>query len=111
MCYSHANLLLRIRIGAYIYFSALSMLAHTRLLAIHPSTDRHVCVIALLCYDYVVTFDQEISVIWQRKWTGATWLFISNRYAALLLLALTSAPTNTITVRPSFSTFLVYSTL
>lgn len=39
----------------------------------------------LLIYDHVITFDQEVSRIWRPKWTGATVLFVLNRYLGLSL--------------------------
>ncbi len=41
--------------------------------------------LALLYYDFIVTFPDEVKCIWQRKFTGATVLFFFNRYGALLL--------------------------
>ncbi|THG99238.1 hypothetical protein EW026_g3062 [Hermanssonia centrifuga] len=35
---------------------------------------------ALVAYEYVITLRQEMTMVWQRKWTLATWLFIANRY-------------------------------
>ena len=34
-------------------------------------------------YDYVLTFVQEVQLIWHRRITGATVLFVLNRYAIL----------------------------
>ncbi|KAI9063139.1 hypothetical protein FKP32DRAFT_1572420 [Trametes sanguinea] len=39
---------------------------------------------ALIFYEYIITIDREIALIWNRKLTGATILFILNRYLALL---------------------------
>ncbi len=36
--------------------------------------------IALVAYEYLLSIDQEVALIWRRKWTGATWLFATNRY-------------------------------
>ncbi|KAH9855446.1 hypothetical protein C2E23DRAFT_901346 [Lenzites betulinus] len=53
-------------------------------------------VIALLVYEYVITFGMEVGLFWRRKITGATILFLVIRYVALLnygfLGALTFAP-------------------
>ncbi|KAH9855448.1 hypothetical protein C2E23DRAFT_708832, partial [Lenzites betulinus] len=53
-------------------------------------------VIALLVYEYVITFGLEVGLFWRRKITGATILFLAIRYVALLnygfLGALTFAP-------------------
>ncbi|THG94966.1 hypothetical protein EW026_g6602 [Hermanssonia centrifuga] len=35
---------------------------------------------ALVAYEYLLSIDQEVALIWRRKWTGATWLFATNRY-------------------------------
>ena len=34
----------------------------------------------ILFYDYLITFGDEVQLFWRRKWTGATVLFILNRY-------------------------------
>ncbi|OSD05849.1 hypothetical protein PYCCODRAFT_1465172 [Trametes coccinea BRFM310] len=47
--------------------------------------------IVLLAYEYLVTFDQEVRLIWMRKKTGATALFLAIRYYALLSLLLLQA--------------------
>ncbi|KAH9847861.1 hypothetical protein C2E23DRAFT_942275, partial [Lenzites betulinus] len=39
---------------------------------------------ALLGYEYVITFDQEVALFWKPKITGATILFLGTRYTALL---------------------------
>ncbi|TFK84026.1 hypothetical protein K466DRAFT_589248 [Polyporus arcularius HHB13444] len=41
--------------------------------------------ISLLIYDYVVTFDLEAELFWTRTFTGASLLFLSNRYIAIVL--------------------------
>ncbi|KAI0335556.1 hypothetical protein GY45DRAFT_809576 [Cubamyces sp. BRFM 1775] len=38
---------------------------------------------ALIFYEYCITLDREVALIWGRKFTGATVLFILNRYLAL----------------------------
>lgn len=35
---------------------------------------------ALFFYDYLITIGQEIEVVWRRKLTGATLLYVLNRY-------------------------------
>ncbi|KAI0070361.1 hypothetical protein K474DRAFT_1608851, partial [Panus rudis PR-1116 ss-1] len=42
----------------------------------------------LLIYDAILTFPQEIRCIWQRKWSGATLLYVTIRYLTLLDIAL-----------------------
>ena len=39
----------------------------------------------ILFYDYLITFGDEVQLFWRRKWTGATVLFILNRYIVLLV--------------------------
>ena len=41
-----------------------------------------------LVYDYLLTFSQEVSLFWNRRWTGATVLFFSNRYLTLFVAIL-----------------------
>ena len=58
--------------------------------------------IALVVYDYILTISQEATVVWRRKWTGATVIFLSNRYlllASIILQALPSWPGNVSTLR------------
>ncbi|KAI0682983.1 hypothetical protein BC835DRAFT_1297283, partial [Cytidiella melzeri] len=38
----------------------------------------------LFVFDYCLTIGQEAHVVWKRRWTIATWLFIVTRYVALL---------------------------
>ena len=40
----------------------------------------------LFVYDYVLTFVQEVQLIWGRKITGATVLFWLNRYLTLVIV-------------------------
>ncbi|THG95252.1 hypothetical protein EW026_g6367 [Hermanssonia centrifuga] len=35
---------------------------------------------ALVAYEHIITLEQERTMIWHRKWTLATWLFMINRY-------------------------------
>lgn len=42
-------------------------------------------IIALYCYDWLVTLDQEGEHIWGRKWNLSTWIFAGIRYTTLLL--------------------------
>ncbi|KAI0658151.1 hypothetical protein C8Q70DRAFT_917901 [Cubamyces menziesii] len=46
---------------------------------ISPST-----IPALLTYEYIITFNQEVALFWQRKLTGASMLFLCTRYLALI---------------------------
>ena len=38
---------------------------------------------ALLTYDYLLTFSGEIQFVWSRKFSGATVVFVLNRYVTL----------------------------
>jgi hypothetical protein len=38
---------------------------------------------ALYSYEYIITFDQEISCIWTQKWSLATLIFAVNRHMNL----------------------------
>lgn len=58
-------------------------LAITRLTALY--------VLAMIVYEYLITFDQEVVLFWRRKPTGATVLFLIVRYLALLTYALAAA--------------------
>ncbi|KAJ8489209.1 hypothetical protein ONZ51_g3053 [Trametes cubensis] len=40
---------------------------------------------ALLIYDYLLTLRHEVRFVWSRKFTGATVLFLLNRYTIILL--------------------------
>ena len=40
--------------------------------------------VALLVFDYLLTFREEFQLFWRRKWTGATVLFFLNRYLTLI---------------------------
>ena len=39
--------------------------------------------LAILVYDYAITFPSEVQLFWGRKPTGATLLFFTNRYLVL----------------------------
>ncbi|KAI0338609.1 hypothetical protein BDW22DRAFT_689002 [Trametopsis cervina] len=47
---------------------------------------------ALALYDYLLTFSQEIEMIWRRPLTGASVLFMLNRYLSLVLIFLLGIP-------------------
>ncbi|OBZ72777.1 hypothetical protein A0H81_07312 [Grifola frondosa] len=36
---------------------------------------------AVLVYEWIVTFDREVHLVWKRKFTAATLLFVMNRYS------------------------------
>ncbi|KAJ3556220.1 hypothetical protein NM688_g2149 [Phlebia brevispora] len=43
---------------------------------------------ALVAYDYFITIQQEVAMVWRRKWTAAIWLFVLNRYLLVLVMIL-----------------------
>ncbi|KAJ8463765.1 hypothetical protein ONZ51_g10034 [Trametes cubensis] len=44
-----------------------------------------IAVLAFLTYEYLITFDREVSLFWRRRLTGASILFSANRYLPLLV--------------------------
>ncbi|KAI0085171.1 hypothetical protein BDY19DRAFT_909283 [Irpex rosettiformis] len=53
-------------------------------------------VLAFYCFEWLVTFDQEVTHIWARKWSLSTWVFAINRHVTLLavILQILPAPNN-----------------
>ena len=49
---------------------------------------------ALGAYDYMLTLQDEWSLVWQRKWRGSTWLFVANRLLMLANVVLCVMPFN-----------------
>ncbi|KAI0704474.1 hypothetical protein C8T65DRAFT_741038 [Cerioporus squamosus] len=49
-------------------------------------------VLALIVFEYALTFRQEVDMFWNRKLTGATALFLLNRYLIIIFLILGVAP-------------------
>ena len=43
---------------------------------------------ALILYDYILTFSQEVRWVWKQKITGASVIFFVNRYFMLVQVAL-----------------------
>lgn len=43
---------------------------------------------ALFIYEYLITFSTEVQLFWEKTFTGATILFLTNRYMALLHILL-----------------------
>ncbi|THG97991.1 hypothetical protein EW026_g4107 [Hermanssonia centrifuga] len=41
---------------------------------------------ALVVYEYIITVQQEVMMVWLRKWTLATWLFMINRYLMIAVV-------------------------
>ncbi|KAL7280949.1 hypothetical protein ACG7TL_005898 [Trametes sanguinea] len=44
-----------------------------------------IAVLAFLTYEYLITFDSEVGLFWRSKFTGASALFLINRYWPLLV--------------------------
>ncbi|KAI0788068.1 hypothetical protein C8Q74DRAFT_653320 [Fomes fomentarius] len=40
--------------------------------------------ITLLLYEYAITLPAEVNLFWRRRWTGASILFLLNRYVSIL---------------------------
>ncbi|KAJ3525356.1 hypothetical protein NM688_g8412 [Phlebia brevispora] len=66
----------------------------------------------IVCYDFIATSQYEYELVWHRKWTGATWLFLANRCSNFssmcFLIALTILPGITVAV---FSALRVFALL
>ncbi|KAI0738123.1 hypothetical protein BC629DRAFT_1300472, partial [Irpex lacteus] len=39
---------------------------------------------AFFLFDCIITLSQEVDVIWRRKWTAITWLYLLTRYSTVL---------------------------
>ncbi|KAJ3536879.1 hypothetical protein NM688_g6776 [Phlebia brevispora] len=48
--------------------------------------------LTVVAYEYVITLRHEYEFVWRRKWTGATWLFLANRYTLLAVCFIISVP-------------------
>lgn len=40
-------------------------------------------ILALVFYEYLITFKYQVDFIWRRKWSAATWIFVINQYILL----------------------------
>ncbi|PSR76364.1 hypothetical protein PHLCEN_2v8504 [Hermanssonia centrifuga] len=47
---------------------------------------------ALIAYEYIITVNEEVTMIWKRKWTIVTWVFFANRYLMVLNALFDSLP-------------------
>ncbi|OJT13697.1 hypothetical protein TRAPUB_9796 [Trametes pubescens] len=61
--------------------------------AIYQEDLLEMAAIALIAYEYIITFDQEVALFWRRKATGATALFFGTRYIGLLTYSFLGAAT------------------
>ncbi|KAJ3546144.1 hypothetical protein NM688_g5546 [Phlebia brevispora] len=50
--------------------------------------------LVIVCYEHLITIASEYELLWQRKWTGATWLFVVNRYILLASVVTQVTPVN-----------------
>lgn len=46
---------------------------------------------ALVFFEYLITLNDEVDLLWKRKWNAATWIFLFNRY--LLIATVVSSIT------------------
>ena len=44
-------------------------------------------------YEWIVTLDQERNIVWGKKWSYGTWLFVVTRYTMLATAIYQQAPT------------------
>ncbi|THG97992.1 hypothetical protein EW026_g4106 [Hermanssonia centrifuga] len=47
---------------------------------------------ALVVYEYIITIHQEVTMVWLRKWSITTWMFMVNRYLMISLMVWGVAP-------------------
>ncbi|THG93504.1 hypothetical protein EW026_g7749 [Hermanssonia centrifuga] len=62
---------------------------------------------AFVTYEYIITFGQEVTMVWRRRWSLVTWMFVANRYLMIGLMIYTISPF-TAKVRP---TIFVYKSI
>ena len=70
-------------------------------------SDRLSPVTALVFYEYAITLGQEIDMFWKRRFTGATALFLLNRYLLVLSSTLVVAAEGVTSVQARRSPFIV----
>ena len=64
-------------------------------------------VTAFVFYEYAITLGQEIDMFWKRRFTGATALFLLNRYLLVLSSTLVVAAEGVTSVQARRSPFIV----
>ncbi len=67
-------------IELYIIYSLAGRISYIAVLII-----THIFASALVVYEHIITFQQEVQAVWKRKWSAVTWLFALNRYLLLLV--------------------------
>ncbi|RPD68572.1 hypothetical protein L226DRAFT_563849 [Lentinus tigrinus ALCF2SS1-7] len=60
--------------------------------AIYTTETCTYAVLALIAFEYILTFRQEVDMFWNRRLTGATGLFLLNRYIIIIFLILAITP-------------------
>ncbi|QRV98046.1 dephospho-CoA kinase [Ceratobasidium sp. AG-Ba] len=58
----------------------------TALLHIFASNDALVAGVGILVYDHILTFPEEVELIWKQNWSVVSTLFVLNRYITPLVL-------------------------
>ncbi|KAG8698677.1 hypothetical protein FRC08_005766, partial [Ceratobasidium sp. 394] len=43
--------------------------------------------VCVLAYDHILTFSDEVRLVWKRKWSIVSTIFVLNRYITPLVLA------------------------
>ena len=70
---------------------------------VHPNFFLVLHVIALLAYEYLITFGAEVNLFWRQKFTAAAAFFFLNRYIVLANAAYSNwldfTPPQTVQVR------------
>ncbi|KAJ3559722.1 hypothetical protein NM688_g173 [Phlebia brevispora] len=51
-----------------------------------------VATLSIVCYEFISTWRHEHTVLWGQKWTGATWLFLANRYSIVAAIIVQVSP-------------------
>lgn len=67
--YLTLTLRMRVQVGSLHYLKKISLL---------------ILYTALVFYEYVLTSRDEARLVWQRKWTASTLLFLVNRYSMII---------------------------
>jgi hypothetical protein len=44
----------------------------------------HIVSIAIIYYDHILTFSEEMHLMWSRPFTRGSWVFLLNRYVAFV---------------------------
>ena len=75
-------------------FCSVAVLGKRQCSVCSSSNPLPVLISALVLYDYLISLDQEVNLFWKRKFTGATVLFLLNRYLLLINYTLIFATTS-----------------